>query len=727
MQGKTTSVLLAAAICAAMVFHAWADDGAGSGDMWENMYKGGLISEEEYRYAIEKGSLPSSGTTETSGERRRVQAAERPVIRLDYASRKARMQPRLVALGERLRREEAEKYERARAKAEEFDLPLRIELEDGTLAVLEDFRHGAPVYRTTCNNEAADTLSTDEVWPMGGNGFYLTGNSVTMGIWEAMGTVRTTHVAFSGRVNQIDTGYSQTSHATGVAGTLIAAGPWAFISRGMSYEAALDAYDTEWLLTELAEVGTNDMRVSNHSHALDYGWFYSGGTWFWFGDLALSTTEDAHFGRYDYEAREADEIVYESTYHLPVFAAGNDRGDGPSSQPIWHTVFPPSGPPVSTNLVHDLDGGTTGYDCISGEAIGKNVLTVGSVRDIVGGWSQSSDVILESYSGLGPTDDGRIKPDIVANGQNLFTPTVSGSYNDRYAGMSGTSFSTPNVSGSLGLLLELQQDLHGTNSPLWASTLKAIVIHTADEAGSYDGPDYKFGWGLMNTFRAAQVMTNDAAWDSRPHIKEVTLPDGDYVDFDINSDGSDPLRVTICWSDPEGQTQPVQLDPTNIVLINDLDLRVVGPDASTTNYPWALEPTNITAAATTGDNIRDNVEQVVIESPTNGCYTVRVTHKGSLAGDMQDLSIVVTGNIPTNAPELMITDIETESSGYHRVEWPAVVGDVHRIVTKGDLMDTNDWSTADDISITKDTMLWSDQAYTGSVDSIRFYRVQEIE
>lgn len=141
-------------------------------------------------------------------------------------------------------------------------------------------------------------------------------------------------------------------------------------------------------------------------------------------------------------------------------------------------------------------------------------------------------------------------------------------------------------------------------------------------------------------------------------IKEVALPDQDYIEFRVKADTTQPLRVTICWTDPPGPEQPYQLDPTNLVLVNDLDLRVISPDGSVTNKPWVLNPTNPAAAATTGDNIRDNVEQVLIPNPTDGWYTVRVTHKGSLSNGVQDVSIIVTGNIPTNAPEFRITGFD---------------------------------------------------------------------
>ena len=112
---------------------------------------------------------------------------------------------------------------------------------------------------------------------------------------------------------------------------------------------------------------------------------------------------------------------------------------------------------------------------------------------------------MSSFSGWGPTDDGRIKPDICANGVGLYS-SYSGS-DTQYASISGTSMATPNLSGSLLLLQQHYQNLFGTGSFMRSATLKGLVIHTADEAGSNPGPDYKFGWGLANMATAAQAIT----------------------------------------------------------------------------------------------------------------------------------------------------------------------------------------------------------------------------
>ena len=106
------------------------------------------------------------------------------------------------------------------------------------------------------------------------------------------------------------------------------------------------------------------------------------------------------------------------------------------------------------------------------------------------------------------------------------------------------------------------------------------------------------------------------------------------------------MRVTICWTDVEGtpayvSTGDTIVDPTNLMLVNDLDLRVT--EGGNTYFPWILDPANPSNAATTADNFRDNVEQVYIASPSSGDYTITVNHKNSLTNGSQAFSLIMSG------------------------------------------------------------------------------------
>ncbi|MDT8325438.1 MAG: LamG-like jellyroll fold domain-containing protein, partial [Bacteroidota bacterium] len=204
------------------------------------------------------------------------------------------------------------------------------------------------------------------------------------------------------------------------------------------------------------------------------------------------------------------------------------------------------------------------------------------------------------------------------------------------------------VAGSIGLLIEHQRRLHGTTR-LRASTIKGLILHTADEAGPAPGPDYMHGWGLMNTGAAAKLMQEDADGSTSSLIREEALQQDEVMDFQVYSPGRGPMKVTICWTDPAGPVQSGQVDPTERVLVNDLDLRIVDP-FNAAHLPWVLDASNPQADAVRGDNIADNVEQVFIASPAEGFYTVRITHKGSLQGQQQIVSIIAS---VSNAPALM--------------------------------------------------------------------------
>jgi Secretion system C-terminal sorting domain len=176
-----------------------------------------------------------------------------------------------------------------------------------------------------------------------------------------------------------------------------------------------------------------------------------------------------------------------------------------------------------------------------------------------------------------------------------------------------------------------------------ASTLKGLAIHTANECGTSQGPDYQYGWGLLNIERAAEVIANKT---QNHFITESVLYRNSTNSFQIVASGKSPLVATICWTDPEGT--PTDVKPENLnnrkpKLINDLDIRIV--DEQGTFLPWVLNPDAPSQVATQGDNFRDNVEQIYIEKPIAGrAYTITVNHKGaSLKGDIQYYSLIVSG------------------------------------------------------------------------------------
>ncbi len=518
-------------------------------------------------------------------------------------------------------------------------LPIREELRDGKIVELQKFENGRPMYYITQNLNAAKTISTNKVWSGAGYGFSLTGISETLGIWDG-GRVLNTHQELTGRIIFADGATAIADHSTHVGGTMVAGGVQTN-AKGMSNQAKLRSYDWNNDVSEMATAAAAGLKVSNHSYGYITGWRFNDNdnNWYWYGETGISTAQDYNFGFYGSYAQSWDNIVRNAPYYLIVKAAGNDRGEGPTSQPVNHFYWS-GGQWVSTNsATRDLDGGVQGYDCISYMGVAKNILTVGSVNDIPGGYTQPSSVVMTSYSGWGPTDDGRIKPDVVGNGEGVYSSIATS--NTSYATYLGTSCSVANISGSVGLLLQNRRNYFGNNR-YRASTIKGLIIHTADEAGPALGPDYMFGWGLMNTLKAVQLMKADSAAGGNCYIREYALAQNGKIEFTVYSDGTQPIKATICWTDPAGTPPAPSLNPSTKMLVNDLDLRLISSD-SVSYYPWVLNPANPSAAASKEDNNRDNVEQIYLESPIAGLYTVKITHKGSLSGGTQYVSVVLSG------------------------------------------------------------------------------------
>jgi hypothetical protein len=502
---------------------------------------------------------------------------------------------------------------------------------------------GRPRFVGTTNLIAAQTVSLDHVWPGGSGGFDQDGGNLAgeLAVWDA-GAVMTSHREFGGRVTIADASPDVHYHAHHVAGTLVAAGvdPAA---KGMSFAAYLDGYDWDDDDLEMAAAAGSGLLVSNHSYVWVAGWLWNGSdeTWYWFGDVDVSPTEDAGFGFYSDGSVAWDQIALDAPYYLIVKGAGNDRNDwGPPSEDPGHYCWDADLEDwVWSTDLRDYDGeATTGFDTLPYRGVSKNILVVGAVDDIPGGWTQAPDVDMTSFSSWGPTDDGRIKPDIVANGVELYSTYVES--DTSYASFSGTSMASPNAAGAVHLLAQQYRETHPGQTAL-SSTLKALVIHTADEAGTADGPDYRFGWGLLDVMSAAGIIDDDGDFPQR--ITEGTLAQGERDTIVLWSGGVEPVVATLCWTDPPGTPPVWSLDPTDLMLVNDLDLRVERVSDAFAYEPWILNPAGYTVAATTGDNFRDNVEKVEVDAPSSGLHRVIVSHKGTLANAGQVYSLVLSG------------------------------------------------------------------------------------
>jgi hypothetical protein len=599
-----------------------------------------------------------------------------------------------------------------------------------------------PVFVSGSNQVAAASVSIDELWPAsaapwasGSTGLGLTGAGQTLAIWEANsgGGVFTNHTDFGSRVNQQDrAGIDQTSHATHVTGTMVGSGSGNATAKGAAYEAEVEAFNLTNLATERLEAADGTygtvIVVGNNSWNEQAGWEIrdvsanSSGVfrWVWYGGGEIGDEIDPKFGRYtendpffDDGAVNLDEFVNaDAPHHLPVYSCGNDRNEGPGDINgfVTNFFFVPfgNGFQARNRFVYPrdyIDGDAGGYDSVATPGTAKNILTVGACLDVthqengntVPGFGNGSVVTpadfldfstnpaaIVSGTGFGPTDDGRIKPDLVAVGagyspdrDNLGTPSIfptagvvttdrSGGYNGNDT--QGTSFSAPAVTGGIGLMLERRKELYypGVPTPstdLWlASTLKALAINGCDDPGN-PGPDFRMGYGLFNAATSVSQIDEDHDLGRGSQIKEFILDDGESVSWLVSVSSGSRLSVTAAWSDPAGPGLPLDGDPDDQdpVLVNNIDIKMENVDTPGILLPWVLNPdlggeseVARAAAAFPGVDNRNNVEQISTESPVAGIYRITVTHSGDLPGNpaatAQQISVV-----STNAQPLMAT------------------------------------------------------------------------
>jgi hypothetical protein len=262
------------------------------------------------------------------------------------------------------------------------------------------------------------------------------------------------------------------------------------------------------------------------------------------------------------------------------------------------------------------------------------------------------------------------------------------------------------------------------------STLKALAIHTADNVGD-PGPSYTTGWGLFNAVSLVRQIELDAFDGRGTHIKELFLDVGESISWRVHSDGTEPLKVTIAWSDPAGDppTDVIILDDPTPMLVNNLNLTIQNEAQTQTWMPWILNPdlTNKTeaarsAAATTGYDDRNNVEQVYIAEPAEGYYLITVAHAGGHGGGPsptgQWVSVISSGDIPLPPRS---TELALKPSGDEiLLTFDCDPGAYLLVETTTDLNDPQTWDTVGQVvteSVTNAVLVETD-------GEVRFWRLR---
>jgi len=319
-------------------------------------------------------------------------------------------------------------------------------------------------------------------------------------------------------------------------------------------------------------------------------------------------------GRYTDKSKWRDRAVRDFDI-LSVVGAGNN-GDA-----VDGLKDPCLAGPYST-LAHD---------------IGKNDL-------VVGNWDISlSTPALGEYSRTGPTEDGRLKPDLVAPGNFVETIDLDASGSVIASQFGGTSAAAPIATGISGWVAASL----GVNAT--AAAIKGILIHTAQDV-STPGPDYGTGYGLIQAAPAVLLARQygDYLWqDSMPQA-------GGSVTHTFQMPPNlSSYKVTLTWTDLEGSAN------ASPALVHDLDLTLEDSTPTpTTYYPWDLsDPDNVQPGS--GADSLNNVEQIVVESPdgsplASGDWTITVS-SGALV-EAQDFAVTLTPACPiTLTQDLTLT------------------------------------------------------------------------
>ncbi len=268
----------------------------------------------------------------------------------------------------------------------------------------------------------------------------------------------------------------------------------------------------------------------------------------------------------DVQLKNYDEILH-------VIAAGNDGS------------YTCPGYPASYGTMK------SGWQCA------KNVITVGAM--------DQATYDIASFSSRGPTQDGRIKPEIVSNGYATRSTYPFDDYQLNY----GTSMAAPVIAGVTTLLQEDYRKLHsGANAK--SALIKALLCNTAEDLG-LAGPDYTFGFGMLNARKAVEAMEANQYFTNN-------IVTGQNIPYSIVVPaGARRVKVMLTWTDPAAAVNAAA------TLVNDLDLTVTDPSLLA-HLPLVLNPLVVTNVAVEMADHINNIEQVVINTPVAGTYNINV-------------------------------------------------------------------------------------------------------
>jgi len=426
---------------------------------------------------------------------------------------------------------------------------------------------------------------------------------------------------------------------------------------------------------------------------------------------------------YDSISRQVDRFTYNYQDMLVLFAVGND---GRRSSTTWEQYV--ASVPTLLNSTNQTvlnswwnQGGTAGAPSVS-----KNALAIGSVVNMNQELYiyENPQYLVDSgsvsaFSSYGPTFDGRIKPDMVAAGQYIFS--ADSRYFCGLAGLGGTSMATPVAAGAATLVREYfakgyytvgsQSAREITHPP--AALIKATLINSGQIVqrvltGSYGRVlpsalyDEYQGFGRISLenalrfpdtnfdmFAISTNMTNQLTDDLE---FEPIFYDGSSTTHTFEFQASGEFKISIVWMDPPAQANVVQM------LINDLDLLVTDLSSGTVHYPNGKS----------NKDYRNNVEQVWV-----------TLEDGIVSG----FEVTVTANSLRQGPQPYAMVVSAEQIHTVKVNGTSVADsndiELHLLEQNGYLWSSDRSFRANEYSSSGNSGLWSDGSEWTNINSAK--------
>jgi hypothetical protein len=355
----------------------------------------------------------------------------------------------------------------------------------------------------------------------------------------------TTDIDFKGRFLSTSLSSSTVSSHASIMATMIAGGANSWhLGKGAAWGSTISSSSFAILLPDANSAYQQyNISVQNHSYGVGIENYYGA----------------------DATAYDASTISNGSLLH--VFSSGNS-GTSASSTGFY--------------------SGLNGFANLTGSfKMAKNILTVGAT---------DSFSTVAALSSKGPAYDGRVKPELVAFGED------------------GSSGAAALVSGTALLLQHLYIKATGVLPP--NSLIKSILINSGDDVGNPE-VDYKNGYGSLNANNALKTLQANRFFsgivsNSTSQTFTIVVPAG-----------IKKLKATLVWNDP-----PAAPNATK-ALINDLDLELKEISSGQTWQPWVLNPfPHVDSLMQLPKRKRDslnNIEQITIDDPAAGNYQLKVT------------------------------------------------------------------------------------------------------